>query len=146
MDAQKLETLARQAAARHGLSEALVCAVAEQESGWGAWAIRYEAGFFDRYVPKDLPASEARARAFSWGVMQVMGQVAREHGFTGKFLTELCDPETGFEIGCRVLKSKWTKAGGDTRHALLLWNGGARPAYADEVTARMKKYANGTAS
>jgi hypothetical protein len=73
-------------------------------------------------------------------VMQVMGEVARETGFTGKFLSELSNPETGFEIGCRVLKAKWTKAGGDMRKTLLLWNGGSRPAYADEVMARMAAY------
>ena len=135
-----LDALARRAAAQHGLAESLVCAIAEQESGWDPWAIRYEPGFFDRYVPKNLSATEAHARAFSWGVMQVMGQVARENGFTGKYLSELSDPESGLEIGCRVLKAKWTKAGGDLRQTLLHWNGGARPAYADEVIARMSAF------
>ena len=88
-----MEALARRTAAQHGLDEALVCAVAEQESGWNPWAIRYEPGFFDRYVPKNLPVTEAHSRAFSWGVMQVMGQVARENSFTGKYLSELADPE-----------------------------------------------------
>lgn len=35
--------------------------------------------------------------ANQWGVMQVMGGVAREVGFKGSFLTELCDPEVGIE-------------------------------------------------
>ena len=140
---QEQETLARRAAAQHDLDQALVCAVVEQESCWNPWSMRYEPGFYDKYVPKNLPATEARARAFSWGLMQVMGQVAREHGFTGKFLTELCQPAAGLEVGCRVLKSKLDKAAGDLPKALLLWNGGGRPAYADEVLARMPKYKPG---
>lgn len=143
MSPQEQETLARRAAARHNLDEALVCAVVEQESGWNPWAMRYEPGFYDQYVPKNLPSTEARARAFSWGLMQVMGEVARENGFTGKFLTELCQSTAGLEVGCRVLKRKLDKASGDIPKALLLWNGGARPAYADEVLARMPKYRPG---
>ena len=140
MSPQEQETLARQAAARHGLDPVLVCAVVEQESGWNPGAMRYEPRFYDRYVPKNLPPTEACARAFSWGLMQVMGQVARENGFTGKFFTELCQPAAGLEVGCCVLKTKLDRASGDISKALLLWNGGARPAYADEVLARMPKY------
>ena len=74
--------LARDAAARYGLDPALVCALIEQESAWDAHAIRYEPGFRSRYVaPLALPATEEVARSISWGLMQVMGQVAREHGF-----------------------------------------------------------------
>ncbi len=35
--------------------------------------------------------------------MQILGQTAREIGFDGTFLTELCDPEIGLEWGCRYL-------------------------------------------
>jgi len=42
--------------------------------------------------------------------MQVMGQVAREHGFEGKFLSALCDPALGLDIGCAALAAKWVEA------------------------------------
>jgi hypothetical protein len=74
--------------------------------------------------------------------MQVMGQVAREHGFDGRFLTALCDPETGLDIGCTVLAAKLAAANGDTARALQLWNGGANPEYAAQVLARVAKYQN----
>ena len=143
-----LEGLARETARKDGLDPALVCAVIEQESGWNPWAVRYEPAFYHRYVLGSLTdeqvvrlgATETRARAFSWGLMQVMGQVAREHGFQGRFLSELCDPETGLNAGCSVFSAKLAKAGGDVKNALLLWNGGGRPAYAGEVLARMGKY------
>lgn len=38
----------------------------------------------------------------SWGLMQVMGAVAREHGFAGHF-PGLCDPLEGLHYGCRYL-------------------------------------------
>jgi soluble lytic murein transglycosylase-like protein len=133
--------IARDCAARHALDPALVCALIEQESAWDAHAIRYEPGFRLRYVaPLHLPPTEEIARSISWGLMQVMGQVAREHEFSGKFLSALCDAPTGVEIGCRVLAAKLADAAGDTARGLQLWNGGANPDYAAQVLARMSAY------
>jgi hypothetical protein len=107
MPTAELIALARAAAAKHALDPALVCAVIEQESAWDTHAIRYEPGFRTRYVaPQGLPPTEEIARSISWGLMQVMGQLAREHGFHGKFLSALCDPATGLEIGCAALAAK----------------------------------------
>ncbi|ROO28233.1 transglycosylase SLT domain-containing protein [Salinisphaera orenii] len=38
----------------------------------------------------------------SWGPMQIMGAVAREHGYDGP-LPRLCDPLIGIDYGCRHL-------------------------------------------
>ncbi|MGH9700043.1 MAG: transglycosylase SLT domain-containing protein [Candidatus Acidiferrales bacterium] len=102
-----LLALARAAAARHALDPALVCAVVEQESAWNSFAMRYEPAFRARYVaPLGLSLSEEVARSISWGLMQVMGQVARENGFDESFLSALCDPAVGLDCGCRVLAAK----------------------------------------
>src|SRR5712692_3744073 len=127
--------LARRVAAAHALDAPLVCAVIEQESGWNPWAMRYEPAFFTKYVAplytnNKVSATEAYARGFSWGLMQVMGQVAREAGFEALFLSALCDPEQGLAIGCKVLRKKFDAMAGDATHALLAWNGGTNPAYA----------------
>lgn len=133
--------LAREKAALHGIDAALVCALIEQESAWNTCAIRYEPGFRTRYVaPLRLPPSEEIARSISWGLMQVMGQVAREHEFAGKFLSALCDPALGIEIGCRVLAAKIADAAGDVTRGLQLWNGGGNSDYAAQVFARMSAY------
>ncbi len=157
--ASDLLALVRSTAARHALDPALVCAVIEQESAWDAHAIRYEPAFRARYVaPLGLPPTEEVARSISWGLMQVMGQVAREHGFDGKFLSALCDPATGLDIGCAVLAAKMMIRSGsssrgssatersllnttnDIERTLELWNGGANPDYAPQVLARMARY------
>ena len=88
-----LIALASAIASQHALDPALVCAIIEQESSWDTHAIRYEPAFRSRYVaPLGLPPTEEIARSISWGLMQVMGQSAREHSFAGRFLSALCDP------------------------------------------------------
>ena len=157
MTQDQIIALARSRAEACGLDPALVCAVCEQETGdrrpnpatgresWDPWAIRYEDGFYHEYVRPLVvggelhDATEARARAFSWGLMQVMGQTAREKGYGGH-LAQLCDPATGIETGCRVLAAKLQEAQGDVERALLLWNGGADLLYPGQVLARTAKY------
>jgi len=156
MDKASLIALATDAAKKYGLDPALVCAVIEQESGWDTWAIRYEPAFFTKYVApilatKMISVTEAYARSFSWGLMQVMGQVAYEEGFPGKYFSLLCDPATGIDAGCKHLAKMFKAAAAAAgpipltdaetqREALLHWNGGGNPAYPSEVIARIPTY------
>jgi len=117
-------------AVRHGLDPCLVAAFCQQESSWDAHAFNPEPQY--RYLwdilkakpfreitaaegasespPADFPAvrgvptdAEWQLQQASIGIMQVMGAVARELGFSGRFLLELCEPEIGLEYGCRKL-------------------------------------------
>ncbi|WP_111745582.1 lytic transglycosylase domain-containing protein [Salinisphaera orenii] len=47
-------------------------------------------------------ATEWLHQRTSWGLMQIMGAVAREHGLKGP-IPGLCDAQTGIEYGCRHL-------------------------------------------
>lgn len=146
MTKDEMIALARQAAAKYDLDEALVCALCDHESeGWNTWAMRYEPAFFQKYVAPLYAAgkinpTEAYARSFSYGLGQIMGQTAREFGFEGKFLTELCDPEVGIEFACKKLAKAMTLAHGDVNAGLLRYNGGANPEYPGLVTALVPKY------
>ena len=146
MTRQELVELITTMAWSANLPPVLVLAVVEQESNFDPWAMRYEAGFFRRYIqPLVLKGeiktdTEAHGRAMSWGLLQIMGQVARESGFKGKYLSELCDPSIGLYFGCRHLSSKIVQAGGDTHRALLYWNGGGNKSYPDEVIEKMARW------
>ncbi len=75
----QLIAFARAAAVRHSIEPALVCAIAERRSAYrtrtlSAMSRRFRA----RYVaPLGLTPTEEIARSISWGLLQVMGQVAR---------------------------------------------------------------------
>jgi len=136
--------IARTTAQDEGLFPELVCAVIEQESSWNPFSIRYEPAFFEHYVKPimdttTISITEAQARAFSWGLMQTMGQTVRELGFTGN-MASLCDPPIGILWGCKVLAHKLAMAEGNTEKALLLYNGGGNLQYPAQVLARMEKY------
>jgi soluble lytic murein transglycosylase-like protein len=91
--------------------------------------------------PEDFPYlaggrdQEWWAQQASFGLAQVMGAVARERGFRGLYLPELCDPETGMLYGIKHLDKFLQKY--DLRTALLRYNGGGNPAYPDEVMKKL---------
>lgn len=144
--------MAQATAIKYGLDPALICGICEQETGdrkpdpatgreqWSTWAIRHEPGFDAKYIkPLHLADTEEVARSISWGLMQTMGESARELGYTGH-LAQCCDPATGLELGVRWFKMKLQKAGGDVSKALLFWNGGGDETYDEKVLARAEKY------
>lgn len=140
-----LEQIARDTAARHGLPPEIFCGLIERESNWNYWAVRYEPAFMTLYVMPQFPGgkmdvTEAYTRAMSWGLCQVMGQVARELGFKGEHLSMLYNPEVGVEYGARKLSACLKEKGGDINQALEKYNGGKALQYAAEVIALAAKY------
>ena len=79
------------------------------ESSGNPEATRYEPAFYKTYIlpmlyaNNNLSPEEARKLATSWGLMQIMGQVARERGFKGE-MEELLEPATGLEWSLKHLK------------------------------------------
>lgn len=134
--------LTKQIASAHGLDPALVCAIVEQESSGNPWATRYEPAFYAHYISPiagTMTPTEAYGRAWSWGLMQLMGECARENGYRGD-LAQLCDPQTGLDQGCVHFGKKLKAAAGEVAHALQLWNGGGNAQYSTQVLARVGKY------
>ena len=75
----------------------------------------------------------------SYGLCQVMGAVAREHGLEG-YLTRLCDPRVGLHYGARHLSWCLKVTGGDMRAALLKYNGGGNRDYPAKVFGWAEKF------
>jgi hypothetical protein len=138
--------LGRAIATQHGLPPEIICGMLERESTDSEWAIRYEPGFLAKYVMPQynqgkIDLTETYTRAMSWGPLQIMGETAREFGFTGKYLSQLCDPPVGIEFACRKLAKCLKDAGGDMLGALERYNGGNNAQYGAEVTALSLPYA-----
>lgn len=137
---QQLEELARLTAAAHQIDPVLFCALIEQESSWYEHALRFEPRFYEKYTrPMTLSDTEEHARAFSWGLCQVMGQTAREFGFKGRSLAELTDPYVNLDLGVRILKAKLSMSA-TVEAALNRYNGGANPEYPQLVLRHMDKF------
>lgn len=143
MTKEELINTARLVALNMAMDPALVCSVCATESSWNPNATRYEPGFFRRYISsmKGLTEDEMGKRATSFGLLQIMGQVARELGFDGKDLIELLDPMTGLTYGCRKLKRCLEAENGNVPAALLKYNGGGNAHYPDAVLSHYKDYA-----
>lgn len=94
-----------------GLDEKLVKAICIVESGLNTYLTRYEAHwkytieipFFAKEIGTTVDTEKINQMT-SWGLMQVMGSVAREQGFD-LAMPMLCLPEHGIEMGCKKLAS-----------------------------------------
>ena len=124
------------AAGKHGLDPDLVQALVEQESeyepyAWNPepryryfWNVKTNAPFRSvtdaetvlKFPPDDFPAlrgdsdNEWWAQQASWGLTQILGAVAREHGFAGPYLPAICDPIVNLDLGCLHLAAMMTRA------------------------------------
>ena len=97
------------------IDSSLILAIIKKESEGKPWATRFEPGFYrwlsrrvtdvvvggaEFFVTKE---TELICRATSYGLMQILGQVARERGFDEPYLTALCNPYLGVQYGCKQL-------------------------------------------
>lgn len=129
---------------KFGLDPKLVACIILQESNCDPDAYRAEDGFYEKYlknksrsqlpgyIPNFPPTllSEKRARSISWGVMQIMGETAREMGFSDRWLPRLAQSEINIEIGCKYLGHLFARAAKTNINAeaqltwvLTKWNG-----------------------
>lgn len=150
MTAAHIRASIEKVATAHGLEADLVEAVVLTESSGNTFANKPETKYpylmnvrtwkpfrpltaserVAAWAPDDFPTlaghrdQEWQAQRTSWGLMQVMGAVAREHGFRGLYLVELVEVVANLQIGCRHLAGflTWTK--GDVDKALRAYNGG----------------------
>lgn len=178
MSFQLSPVLLQAKAAAHGLPPLLITAFIEQESAgdpyaWNPepryrylWDVKRQAPFrtltdaerASETPPHDFPTlggdcdQEWWGQQASWGLMQVMGAVARECGFRDTYLPALVEPATNLEYGCRHLAA--LRARFYRPHAwpgvIAAYNAGSprrvndhgtfeNQGYVDEVLARLPK-------
>jgi len=92
------------AAGRYYFDPYLIAAFCKVESDYNTWAVRYEPEY--RWLYGDVRAmspTERKSQMMSYGLMQIMGAVARERGFKERYLTQLCTPSIGITFGVKHL-------------------------------------------
>lgn len=124
IDHAHLLALIKLAAAERQLPWELVYAICQVESSLNPDAVRFEANF--RWIVGDratIEPVELSGQSTSWGLMQIMGAVARELGFTGHF-HDLLQPTRNLHYGClhlRRFKAKY----GDWPDVISAYNQGS---------------------
>ena len=97
-------------AARFKLDPDLVEAIVMTESSGRPIVRRFERGFMEKYLMKLQVSDHDRiSLATSWGLMQVMGQVARELGMIGDPV-KLCEPTVGVFNFCNKMDQRFSPA------------------------------------
>jgi len=104
---------------KYGLNPTIVYGICKQESTLNPLAARHEPDYKWVWKPKEVKPqfcsidTERMLQKTSFGLMQVMGAVYREHGFTG-WLTEVAsNVELQLDYGCKHLSKKIAKYGRD---------------------------------
>ena len=111
---------------KYNLYPDLVEAHVMTESSGKVDAKRYEPAFYNTYiVPLCIKNEvEATGRATSWGLLQIMGQVARELGYQGNW-QGLCDPMVNLEYGCKKLAKCYRRYHPELDKGIAAYNSGS---------------------
>ena len=126
------------AAKQFAVPAPLIAAVIQEESRFEMFATRQEPRYlrnprvrrsaisFSRRM-HGLPSAETELadRSRSFGLMQVMGETAREQGFTARYLAELYLPANAIAHGAKLLSSLLRRYRGDTLAAISAYNQGS---------------------
>jgi hypothetical protein len=123
-------TQIEEAGALHGIDTKHIAACILTETNGNRFAIRYEPHYRYLVNPKDFAdrlnisvETEEFSQKTSWGLMQVMGGVARELGFVGH-LPQLIEIEFGIKYGAMKLKKCMDKYG-NIHDAIAAYNAGS---------------------
>ena len=107
MKTDDLKELLKAEVPAYGLPWEAVYAFVMTESSGNEYAMRHEPQYKWLFGHTHSP-TERMGQMTSWGLMQVMGAVAREYGFSGHF-PALCDPKIGLQYGMKHLKKYYNK-------------------------------------
>jgi soluble lytic murein transglycosylase-like protein len=131
------EGLIQEESKLHHVPATLIAAVIQEESRFDAWAERVEVGYTRNPRIKhearrwaaahgNTPsvATELADRSRSMGLMQVMGEVAREQQFDARYLSGLFEPANSINQGATLLRKLLDRYPKDTLAAISAYNQG----------------------
>jgi soluble lytic murein transglycosylase-like protein len=126
------------AASAHSVPAALIAAVIQEESRFDEWATRAEPRYFKNRKVRRAATRWTRAhpggastyteladRSRSYGLMQIMGETAREQGFAEPFLAALYIPDNAIAHGATLMKKLLARYKNDTLSAISAYNQGS---------------------
>ena len=125
------------AARLYSLPPSLIAAVIQEESRFEQFATRHEPGYmrsrsmrraalaWSRTHALPNTATELADRSRSFGLMQVMGETAREQGFAARYLAEMYLPHNSIDHGAKLLRSLLDRYHHDTLAAISAYNQGS---------------------
>lgn len=135
---EKCVSWINEAAWEFGVDRYLVAAIAWKETDYSPTATRYEPEFKKRYIDKISDSTlyklcpglapenillERTNRATSWGLMQIMGQTARELGLTQSDMSFWLQGYMGVYYGVKYLDRKLGKH--ELPEAISAYNAGS---------------------
>lgn len=88
-------------ATQYDFDPLFIKAIIAIESDYDTYAVLPESYYFEK-LKHDYRGVERLHLSCSWGLMQVMGIVAKERGFSGNYET-LLSPHIGIQWGCHYL-------------------------------------------
>ena len=114
---ERIISLIKKYAEKHGLTPDIVYGVIMQESNGDQFSVRYEKNYKwleDPEKHKPIICSldtEIMFQKTSFGLMQMMGGVFRELGFRGWLSKAMIEPCIQLDYGCKFLANKIVKYG-----------------------------------
>lgn len=129
MDEKELNALIVKSAEEFRIDANLITAMVMVESSNNNWKVRFEPAWHYLYFPREFASklylsieTETNLQSCSFGLLQIMGSVARELGFTTD-LAMLCDPTTGLFYGVKYIRKLMDKFA-DEEHVVSAYNAG----------------------
>jgi len=107
-------------------------AICTVESSLNPLAMRYEPAWNYLYFPREHASrlaitadTETQLQKFSYGLCQIMGSVAREHGFVDSLGMLIAKPELTLRYGAKHLAKFSWKYGGNESDIAAAYNAGS---------------------
>jgi soluble lytic murein transglycosylase-like protein len=120
------------------LPPALLAGIIQEESRFDMWATRMEPRYMNSRRVSQAAAIWSRAhsgtptafteltdRSRSYGLMQIMGETAREEGYSARYLASLFHADSGLRAGAAHLKALILRYKSDTLSAISAYNQGS---------------------